>query len=364
MPVSSVPRTEKTAAVRDREDGGFGMMGAVVVSVVLHLLLVLLMPLVPAGTGAVPFESPADERHITFTFTDAPADDKNDQPAQDLPPAPTEMPPLAEPDFEASGDPLLEVSRRPLPVPETLPVDRIAPVQPSEAEAEPLDDDGGSYPQPDVQSVPDADLFASEHAGDRQSTGRREPTIDVAQALRDYSRSALRRPRSGDPSRGSNKNVFVPDLSAVPSTGFGMGNLHFESGDYDWTNYARQIYWAIWRAWHNRLWATTDEFEGWAHKTRTWMLEHQAQVRFTIEDTGQVTGIAVELPSGCPPLDDASTDALAEVVLPPLPDDFPRAQETVHVRFIAIGPVRALRPVLGRMRAAGLFGTTRVDLGR
>ncbi len=349
------------ASARNGEDGGFGMMAALVVSVVLHLLLVLLMPLVPAGTRAMPVEPRTDETNITFTFTDAPADDTKDQPAQDLPPAPTEMPPLAEPDFEATGDPLQEIRRQPEPAPEMVPVGPITSTQPSESEAEPLDDDGGSYPQPEVRSVPDADLFASEYEGNRQSTARREPTFDVARALRDYSRSALRRSASVDPSRGRRKNVFVPDLSAVPSTGFGMGNLHFESGDYDWTSYARQIYWAIWRAWHNRLWATTDDFEGWAHKNRTWMLEHQAHVQFTIKATGQVEGILVELPSGCLPLDDASTDALAEVVLPPLPDDFPRAQETVHVRFIAIGPVRALRPVLGRMRAAGLFGATAVD---
>ncbi len=92
-------------------------MGALVTSVVLHVILVLLMPLVPAGTSAIPVALPDDEPQITFTFADAPADEKKDQPSQDLPPGPTECPPLAEPDFESSGDPLLEVQRRPEPAP-------------------------------------------------------------------------------------------------------------------------------------------------------------------------------------------------------------------------------------------------------
>ena len=56
---------------------------------------------------------------------------------------------------------------------------------------------------------------------------------------------------------------------------------------------------------------------------------------FTIQRNGEVTGIILEGPSGCYPLDDSALDALREVILPPLPKDFPRDQETVHARFIA-----------------------------
>jgi hypothetical protein len=134
-----------------------------------------------------------------------------------------------------------------------------------------------------------------------------------------------------------------------------VGNLVFESRDYDWSHYGRQIYMAIWRAWHNRLWLTTDDFEKWAHQTQSWLLNHQTQVRFVIERNGQVTGIVTESGSGCAPLDQSAIDALAEVILPPLPQDFPREGEVVHARFIAMGETRAMRPVLSRYKAMGLF---------
>ena len=72
--------------------------------------------------------------------------------------------------------------------------------------------------------------------------------------------------------------MIVPDLSQVPSSGFGVGNLTFESTDYDWSDYGRQIYMAIWRAWHNRLYATTDDFEKWAYRTDEWFIRHQSAV--------------------------------------------------------------------------------------
>ena len=149
--------------------------------------------------------------------------------------------------------------------------------------------------------------------------------------------------------------MFVPDPANLPPTGFGVGNLFFESRDYDWNEYARQIYWEIWRAWHNRLYDTTDEFEKWMHQTSNPFLNHQVLVRFVIEQDGDVTDIAVEAVSGCPPLDDSSVTALDEVILTPLPADFPRQREVVRALFIARGEVPALRPSLRRLKQAGVF---------
>ena len=141
----------------------------------------------------------------------------------------------------------------------------------------------------------------------------------------------------------------------LPPTGFGIGNLEFEGRDYDWENYGRQIHGIIWRAWHNRLLITASVFERWAAENRTWLLDHRNGVRFTILRTGQVVGVAIETPSGCYPLDDSATDALREVVLPPLPQDFQRESETVHARFIAEGEIRGMKTFLQQMRNAGFF---------
>jgi hypothetical protein len=183
-------------------------------------------------------------------------------------------------------------------------------------------------------------------------------SLDVGSAMRDFGQvlDRARESRSpAEPGGGRATNVFVPDHAALPPTGFGAGNLVFESRDYDWSDYARQIYMAIWRAWHNRLYQTTNEFEGWGQDNRRWYLENQAAIRFVIQRNGQVEGVMVETPSGCVPLDKSAADALVEVILPPLPDDFPRDQETVHALFIAVGEIRQMRPVLSQLKRMGLF---------
>ena len=151
---------------------------------------------------------------------------------------------------------------------------------------------------------------------------------------------------------------LVPDeaqLTTLFDSGDGIARNPAASFD------ARQIYFAIWRAWHYRLYLTTDDFEKWAHGTGTWFLRHQTRVRFVIERSGQVTGIRVEAPSDCIPLNDSAADALAEVILPRLPDDFPRDREVVHALFIATGEVMMMRPSLRAMRERGLFGPTRYE---
>ncbi|MDH3786475.1 MAG: TonB C-terminal domain-containing protein, partial [Acidobacteriota bacterium] len=100
---------------------------------------------------------------------------------------------------------------------------------------------------------------------------------------------------------------------------------------------------------------TTDEFELWGRNNGTAILQDEVSIRFTIVESGEVVGISVEAPSSCGPLDFSATDALAEVILPPLPDDFPRAQETVHARFVATADLRFMRRYLRAMKQRGLF---------
>ena len=144
-------------------------------------------------------------------------------------------------------------------------------------------------------------------------------------------------------------------MPELPPTGFGVGNLEFEGRDYDWTDYYRAIYWPILRAWYLRLYLTSDSFNKWAYSARSNMLNHQVKIRFTIQASGQVTDISVELPSGCDPLDLSATDALRAVVLPKLPADFSRSSETVHARFLMEGDARMVASSLEPyIRAWGL----------
>ena len=192
-------------------------------------------------------------------------------------------------------------------------------------------------------------------SGAEASTSIERP-MDLAGRLRSF-REAIERdgppaPKAPEGQGSGEGGLDRPDL---PGVGFGFGNLEFESSDYDWNDYARVIYYAIWRAWHQRLYTTTSVFERWAVTQRSFMLEHSNRIRFTIARSGAVVGVSLETPSGCEPLDDSAADALREVVLPPLPADFPRGQETIRARFIANGDIRQMRASLEWLKEHGYF---------
>jgi hypothetical protein len=151
------------------------------------------------------------------------------------------------------------------------------------------------------------------------------------------------------------RNVFEPDWSNLPATGQALGNLTFESGDFDWEDYGRQIYWIIWRTWHNRLLARVDDFEKWAQQNQTYFLDHVNAVRFTIESNGEISSIVLETESGSIPFDLSAVEGLDEAVLPPLPDDFPRGSETVHAHFIGHGAIGQMRRGLQEYKNRGWF---------
>ena len=181
---------------------------------------------------------------------------------------------------------------------------------------------------------------------------------DLAGRIRNFQQALPKpdlTPSNKGPKGGGQGEGGPLDLSKLPFVGYGIGNLQFESADYDWGDYGRAIYIAIWRAWHNRLWMTSGVFERWASEKQNWALDHRNVVRFTITKDGQVVDVAVETSSGCYPLDDSAADALREVVLPPLPQDFPRGEETVRARFIAEGDIRTMRRSLQSLKDRGYF---------
>ena len=357
-----------------RESESFGLGWALVLSGVLHLLLLVITFWVPLKLSADEVAVP-EESSIEFSFLQ-PDETDSGEPASDLPPAPTPPQPAAIPDVVPTGEPEMDVTPEQIVIPPDVPSPQLPdPLDEPEAEPEPepLEEDAAQEPpleaeevqdpeQPgeqasaDLEQDPDAPNLSGSDAAPQAAPQR--PRLDLNQALRDFGRTTARAaPSTPQPpsSGGRPSNVFVPDLSALPTTGFGMGNLRFESTDFDWADYGRQIYMAIWRAWHNRLYQTTNEFDKWAHQERNWYLNHSAAVRFVIERSGNVTGISIEAASGCLPLDQSAAQALEEVLLPPLPAAFPRDREVVHARFITRGDVRTMRQILNQYKQLGLF---------
>lgn len=346
------------------------------ISVGLHaLLLAVAAFFMQFTTGTVAAVEP-EPSVLRFSF--APEEDGAEEasrpegavPFETPQPQPESQPPSeaqAEPDFQPSELPSLQPPSSPEPPgPETNPAEQVQPAEeidePAELE-EMLEEPAEAEVQPDQPGTelyqdPEATLRegpSPEQPLDRESRGR---ALDLGRALQDFERAVERARAAAPPTPsggGSARNVFMPDPANLPPTGYGVGNLTFESQDFDWSEYARSIYWEIWKAWHRRLYYSTEEFERWGHANRRFDLNHQAGIRFVIEASGDVTGIVIEGTSGCPPLDASAADALAEVTLPPLPADFPRDQEVVHARFIAIGHIMEMRRTLQWLRGNGYF---------
>jgi outer membrane biosynthesis protein TonB len=322
---------------RVREPRSFALPWAFGLSVLIHLLLLLITVWFPMTFQSATLAEVEPEERITFSFAES-AEPVDDPVAESAPPAPTEPAP--------------EMGIPEQALPDAVPSPPVEPEPPSEEVfQEPAPEEIES-----AEELPEEGEAPSEAVAEPAPAEPQQRRLDVRQALRDFRNSAPSRPAQPQtPTSGRNRDVFVPDFSEVPVSGFGVGGLQFASRDYYWNDYGRQIYMAIWRAWHNRLWMTTDEFEKWAHDRGNWYLKDQTQVRFVIERSGQVSGIVQEAASDCPPLDASALDALAEVILPPLPADFPRDREVVRGLFITDLHVRDMRPVLGRYKRMGLF---------
>jgi len=361
-----------------RQRRQIGLPLALGISVALHLLLLVISFWVPVTPQTAAAYEPPEESILHFSFAPETAEDVEGriEGQVPIPSEPAQAP--VQPDFEPEGTPSLEEPSSVAP-PDALLELQEELVEPLEPPTRPDDPSQAEQQPPEPateaeelleQQAESAQLPGIDLPEGEQNTYRAQPetetppeqtttrSLDVNRALRDFGQ-ALDRARESrepsDPGGGRPTNVFVPDHASLPPTGFGAGNLVFESRDYDWSDYARQIYMAIWRAWHNRLYQSTNEFESWGQDNRRWYLEHQAQIRFVIQRNGNVEGVVVETPSGCVPLDASAVDALVEVILPPLPTDFPRDQERVHAMFIAMGEIRSMRPVLTQLKRMGLF---------
>ncbi len=339
-----------------------GLPVALAISAVLHLLIFFLGVLMPVSLESI---SAVEREESVLKFTFAPETDEDVEGRIEgvLPiPAPEQQAEM-DPDFQPSGLPSLQAPSSPQPpVPESFQTEPLFEEAVEDRDVEELLEEevaAAEEQAPLLPREPEADLLgeqAEESAGRPNESSR---DMDIAKAIQDYGRALAQAREATPPSSsggGAARNSFVPDPTGLPPSGFGVGNLTFESRNYDWTDYARQIYILIWKAWHYRLYLTTDEFEKWGYQSGEWMLRHRSEIRFVIERNGQVTGIIVETPSGCKPLDDSAADALAEVILPPLPADFPKDREVVHAAFIAIAEIMALRPGLREMKRRGLFG--------
>ncbi|HEX6851589.1 MAG TPA: energy transducer TonB [Candidatus Polarisedimenticolaceae bacterium] len=346
---------EETAALRRI----FRMQLAVLLSVIAHLLIVIGILVMPdwkqqtlaqvqpaspevAASPPVVFMSPRPPAPPPSSPAPAPAPAPK-APAEEMR-LRKETPPPVDPPRDARYR--MEPNRRipEGPPPETPKVSRSSGMEDSRPKGGAR---GGPLPDP-APGVPDR-----EEAG-RTSIAPR----DLAGRIRSF-QQALPKPDlapSNKGPKGGGKGEGGPlDLSSLPFVGYGVGNLQFESVDYDWGDYGRAIYIAIWRAWHNRLWMTSGVFERWAAENQSWALDHRNVVRFTITKDGQVVGVSIETESGCYPLDDSAADALREVVLPPLPADFPRGQETVRAMFIAEGEIKQMRRSLQYLKDRGYF---------
>jgi hypothetical protein len=331
-------------SIRRRDDN---VRLGVLLSFVAHLLFLLLLTFaVPHRRSQAEVEPPATATTpIPISFVNP------------LPPLPTPRR-----DEIDSRTPPPKASLKPLrmqPVPESTSASKIdtrrdakgagrEDVKPAGGEA------GGPKPQP-TSGVPPPSA-----GGDSKIAEIMPSSVDVPKdllgRLRDF-KKAVEAPRPEPPHgpQGGGRGSGGVTMPSLPETGFGIGNLEFEGRDYDWEDYGRQIHGIIWRAWHNRLLITASVFERWAAEHRRWLLDDRNGVRFTILRTGQVVDVAIETPSGCYPLDDSATDALKEVVLPPLPPDFQRETETVHARFIAEGEIRSMKGALQQLKDAGYF---------
>ncbi|RMG44993.1 MAG: hypothetical protein D6718_08750 [Acidobacteria bacterium] len=147
----------------------------------------------------------------------------------------------------------------------------------------------------------------------------------------------------------------VPDLDIPFEGGLAGGDLRFDSPDYDWSDYATKLYFAIYRAWlreldsHLMRIARDQRLAGGGGE-----IAFDTVVHFIIERKGAIGGIEVLVPSANRSGDDAATSALRRAVVPPLPDDFPRDREGVTAVFrVRADDIRQIERWLRRLKRMG-----------
>lgn len=149
-------------------------------------------------------------------------------------------------------------------------------------------------------------------AGER---GVPEGTGEPGEESRENLRQALSDLKSGEYKFQFNNPSYLRDG--------GYGTMSFDTQDFPWGDYARKIYLIIRNNWYQRIpLAAREGIRGWVCQ------------RFVIEKDGTISSVRAVRPSGVPPFDKSSADALeASSRLPQLPPDFPEANEGVTFCF-------------------------------
>lgn len=168
-------------------------------------------------------------------------------------------------------------------------------------------------------------------AEDRPST----PRAETPAAPRRY--EVPERPNPGDGAGGTGRGRGTgpgagPDFNQKITGGL-FGDLHFDSGDYNWSEYTTKVYFAVYRAWLRELLGRARRFERDQNLLRLPDLDGVVAIHFFLTRPGPVEAVEIVRPSPIPTLDEASAAALRRAVMPPLPSDFPRDREGVTFTF-------------------------------
>ena len=177
----------------------------------------------------------------------------------------------------------------------------------------------------------DGDIVSARPQEEQPSTPRAEtPTAPRRYEVPD-------RPRPGEGSGGTGRGRGSgpgtgPDFNQKITGGL-FGDLHFDSGDYNWSEYTTKVYFAVYRAWLRELLGRARRFERDQNLLRLPDLDGVVAIHFFLTRPGPVDTVDVVRPSPIPTLDEASAAALRRAVMPPLPSDFPRDREGVTFTF-------------------------------
>ena len=360
---------------------------AVVLSLLVHAVVLAISYWVPIESADE--QQPAAEQETLLTFNFSEANDPTAANAMPLGQVPLDLPPTQAtpwvdpsdtgqenaPDVPVMPDPRASITPNPIDAPNPTA---------AETAAESSDLRDAPEPEPEEQrtDVPEdpAEETSRDDASNEQEVDELEGVAETPEAsvddrnaiaprggasgprsltdsLRSFS-SAVQRARARNlqrpaATRGTHQTTFVPEAGDLPVAGAPYGVLEFSSRDYDWGDYARQIYERILKAWYRRIDQSTNEFERWGRDFDAIEIDDQVKVVFTIEASGDVSGISVVVPSRTEPLDLSATDALEEVILPPLPPDFPRESEEVRATFLMRVVIPELRPMFRFLRQSG-----------
>ncbi|HKB08651.1 MAG TPA: energy transducer TonB [Candidatus Polarisedimenticolia bacterium] len=168
------------------------------------------------------------------------------------------------------------------------------------------------------REVPEAGAGEAETKGEGGTAGQRgvlDGTGEPGAETRENLKQALSDLKSGEYKFQFNNPSYLRDGA--------YGTMSFDTQDFPWGDYARKIYLIIRNNWYQRIpLAAREGIRGWVCQ------------RFVIEKDGTISSVRAVRPSGVAPFDKSSADALeASSRLPPLPPDFPEANEGVTFCF-------------------------------